>query len=352
MFLALACSPPAVRVAAVEDVGVLETTSAVKARDGGYSGTIQGRSVWVYGDTILSVTGEDGSAWRNNSWSWTTDFGFPQTFSEPVDALGAPYELLPQTDEEAAYNADHRDDGSGNCEDPCGAREALWPADVVETDAGTLVFYGKIHGEPGAWNFYGLGNGVAVWNDFTTGPTRPESNIVDGEPTLLFGPDDPGFGTAVALSDGLLYAWGSRDESGGKQMRLGRVAPASVNDRSAWSFWDGTGWNADLATAATTFIGSSQMKISFDADLDTWLAVYKDEPWNELVYRTAAAPEGPWSNEAHLADALAPDGDGWAYCGIDHPEYRHDGVHLVSYYRSTGDWTGEIRLVQVTFERR
>ena len=128
------CDRPAVEVTDVVDLGALETTSAVKARDGGYSGTFRGRSVWLYGDTILSLAGEDGSAWRDNSWSWTDDADGADGitgFTEPVDALGAPCELFPETADEAAYNDAHRDqdvdgDGASDCEEPCGGREVLW----------------------------------------------------------------------------------------------------------------------------------------------------------------------------------------------------------------------------------
>jgi hypothetical protein len=51
--LLLACHPKAeVAVVATRDLGPLETTSAIKARDGGYSVAFQGKTVWLYGDTI------------------------------------------------------------------------------------------------------------------------------------------------------------------------------------------------------------------------------------------------------------------------------------------------------------
>lgn len=366
-----ACHPAAVRVVRTEDLGPLPTTDAVKARDGGYSVAFGGRSAWLYGDTVLSVVGEDGGSWRDNTWSWTEDLDARDGldgFTEAVDALGAPRAFFPQTEAEAAYNEAHRDvdrdgDGVTDCEVPCGGREALWPMDAValgdggtggeEGDGGALVFYVKIHGEPGEWNFYNRGVGVAAWADPTAPATRPEPGVLPDEPTLLFTPAEGGFGTAAALGEGgLLYAWGSREDEHTKPMRLGRVAPAEVQDRAAWRFWDGAGWVADVAAAAPLFAGSSQLKISRDEALGTWLAFYLDEPWNELVLRTAPAPEGPWSEATHVADVSGPPDGGWAYCGLDHPEYARDGVHLVSYYRGLGDWEGEIRLVEVELERR
>ena len=41
----------------------------VRARDGGYSGSVWGHSVWVFGDTVLAAPDEDGLTWHHNSFS-------------------------------------------------------------------------------------------------------------------------------------------------------------------------------------------------------------------------------------------------------------------------------------------
>ena len=153
----IACAPELSLLQAT-DLGPLEQSDTIKGRDGGYSVTFGDRSVWLYGDTMLSLEGEDGSAWRDNTWSWTTDLDVSDGvagFVEPLDSVGAPQELFAETEEEAAYNAAHSEAIMGeDCEDPCGGREVLWPMAGVETEAGVLVFYVKIHGEPGEWNFF------------------------------------------------------------------------------------------------------------------------------------------------------------------------------------------------------
>jgi hypothetical protein len=358
MLFFFACHTASVRVRDVTDLGPLQTTDAIKARDGGYSARFEGRSLWLYGDTILSLSGEDGSSWRDNSWSSTEDSDATDGvdgFTEPVDALGAPVEFFPETEEEATYNVAHREmdhdgDGVAECEEPCGGREVLWPMDLVTVDDTLFSFYVKIHGEPGAWNFFSRGSGVATWSAGEAGPLRPEPSVFVDEPTLLFSADEPNFGVAVAYDDGFLYAWGYKDDGGPKQLLLGRVKPGEVEQRSSWRFWDGTEWVSEWEDAKVVVQGASQMKISFDPDLGVWLAVYMDEPWNSLLLRTAPAPEGPWSEPLKITDTEPPSGDGWDYCGLDHPEFAQEGVHWMSYYRSTGDWTGEIRLLRVELE--
>ncbi|MCB9675463.1 MAG: DUF4185 domain-containing protein [Alphaproteobacteria bacterium] len=300
--------------------------------------------MWLYGDTILAFAGEDGSSWRDNTWSWTDDLAAPTGFAEPVDGLGAPAELFPETPEEAAYNVAHRGDP---CVEPCGGREILWPMDAVETDVGALVFYVKIHGEPGEWSFFGRGIGVAQWTDFEAGPFRPEPRVVDGEPTLLFGPDEPELGIAAWVHEGWVYAFGAKDAE--KHQVVGRVRPESVQDRAAWVFWDGSAWSGEIGAAATVFRGSSQEKVWFDDTLDTWLALYLEGFGERMVLRSAPAPEGPWSEEVTVIET-EPANEGWPYCGIAHPEFG--GGLVATYYRSTAPWEGEIRVVQATLEAR
>jgi hypothetical protein len=48
---------PGFSIVSATDLGVLETTPSIRGRDGGYSATFSGRSVWLYGDTILASVG-------------------------------------------------------------------------------------------------------------------------------------------------------------------------------------------------------------------------------------------------------------------------------------------------------
>ncbi len=357
-FLALAacmsCAPaPEVNVVASRDLGPLETTDAVRARDGGYSARFGDRTVWFYGDSILSVEGEDGESWRDNTWSWSEDLDASDGvtgFVEPVDGNGAPEEFFPETDDEATFNAAHKGD---DCEDPCGARKVLWPMDPVydaERDR-MLVFYVKIYGEPGEWNFYSMGFGVAVWEDPDQPPTRPEVAPGTDEPTLLFTDEAHGFGAAALAVDDWLYTYACEPASGvwGKPCRVARVPFADVLERDAWRFWDGDAWVDDPDDAATVFEGNSQLSVHHSPFLGRYLAIHIDGLTDKAVLRTAPAPEGPWSQAEHAFTAEPSHGDTFVYCGVGHGELMGDRGRLeyVSYYRSTADWEGEIRLVEV-----
>jgi hypothetical protein len=259
-----------------------------------------------------------------------------------------------ETTSAAAYNEAHRRE---DCVDPCGAREILWPMDAVLDDARdrVLVFYVKIHGEPGDWNFHPLGYGVAVWEDPELPPIRPEVNPDSAEPTLLFRRERHNFGDAALIAGGKLYAYACGDDGTGwdKPCLLGRVAPEDVLLREQWRFWDGEGWSREVDRPEPVFDGNSQLSVHYNPFLDRFLAVHVDGISDELVLRTAPSPEDPWSRMEEAFEAKPDAGGGWVYCGLAHDELMGEEgrFEYLSYFRGTGDWQGEIRLVEVELGR-
>lgn len=353
--LLCACAPAAeVEVVASRDLGALEVTEAIRGRDGGYSVLAWERSVWAYGDSILAFEGEDGSAWRNNTASWTADLDAADGvtgFRERVDGLGAPIEFLPRTADEAAFNAAH-DSGDPGCEEPCGARKMLWPGAMVDDPARgrVLVFYSKFYGEPGAWNFEAIGASIAVWEGLDATPERPELRPGSAEPTLLFPLDEgwPLFGSAALAVDDELYAYGC-EGAWAKHCHLGKAPLGEALDRDAWRFYDGDGWSEAIADAEPVLDAHTMLTVHFNAHVGRYLAIYSRPLDDDIYLRTAPAPEGPWSDEV-LAVATTPGvGDAANYSGLAHPELAREGgrYELISYHRATADWESEIRVVEL-----
>src|SRR5215471_366937 len=54
------------------DLGTLPRNPSIVGRDGGYSASFQGSSVWLYGDTFLNAPNAVGHTSLTNSWSYTT----------------------------------------------------------------------------------------------------------------------------------------------------------------------------------------------------------------------------------------------------------------------------------------
>jgi len=349
----LGCAAPDVRVADVEDLGPLVDDPSIKARDGGYSAEVDGYSVWVYGDSVLTLEGEDGSSWRHNTWSWTADLdlaGGLDDFEQRTDDLGAPVPLFVETQAEATYNAAHQGD---DCADPCGARQVLWPGALVADPVrgGALITFVKIHGEPGPWNFHALGSGIAHWPDPTQPVERAPLRPTAEHPTTLFDQDEPIFSTAALVEGEWLYVFGCGGSSA-KACTLARVPVADALDRSAWVFWQGSHWGPDLDSAEPVMRAMDIASVHHDARLDLYIAVYSAPLSERVELRTAPELTGPWSSAVHVFDALAaPDGTA-PYSALAHAEIDAGDDLLISYYRSLGDWEGEIRLVRVGLDPR
>jgi hypothetical protein len=355
---ASACEDPAdATVASAEEVFVLEQSDAIQGRDGGGSGVVwDGWSVWAYGDTVLDVPDVEGETWHHNSFSMTEDLDASDGitgFEEPLDAVGAPGYFVAPTPEEADFNAAHRGDA---CQEPCGARWAVWPGEPVfdEARSRALVFYGLIYAEPGDFNFHGVGESIAIWSSLDEAPARPEVTPGAEHPTLLFSEGEPAYGLGATILDDALHSFACGGEGFDSPCTLARVPLDDALERDAWEYWDGDGWSGDLASAEPLFDGAPIMTVSFNAHLDRWTALYSDPGSNDVVLRTAAALTGPWSGELRLFTADRGTDEGWTYDANAHAEYEEDDgrVLYVSFSRPTGEgWFGaELGVVRVELE--
>jgi len=353
--------PPALTVANTTDLGAIPTNPDILGRDGAFSAIFHGYSVWVYGDTFLANPNANGRGLISDSWSFTTDLN-AQTgltgFQERLDASGAPSMILPETPAEYAFNQAH----NGNpCQvQPCGARWALWPVTIVtdSTNNRALVFYMVVSALPGSFNFQGIGNSVAVWQDFTQQPQRPTFNppIVPDHPDLMFNQDEPNFGSAAFIQNGTLYLYGCGIPSNSydKGCRLAKVDPASVLDRSAWTFYAGNGnWSPQLSNATSVIPDANILSIAWNDYLQQYVAVYSQIFSQNVMMRTSSQPEGPWSREITAFVAMQPS-SGNVYDAHAHAEYDVNGGQtiFVSYSRATGAFTSEVRLVAVQLQHR
>jgi len=353
---------PSLSIVSVQDLGTLPTNSDILGRDGGYSALFQGHSVWLYGDTFLANPNADDFTLISDSWSYTSDLTAQSGisgFQEPLDSAGAPAMLLPETPAEQAFNAAHN---VNNCQQqPCGARWALWPESiVVDPNTGhALVFYMLLSALPGGFNFQSVGSSVATWQSLLQQPQRPTINppVVPTHPDLLFNQNEPAFGSASLIVNGMLYVYGCGNPANSldKSCWLGRVAPANVLDRSAWSYYAGSGnWSSQLGEAVPVFIGNNILSVSWNNYLQQYIAVYSAPFSQNVMIRTAPSPEGPWSLAITAFSAMPAAQGGNVYDAHAHSEYDANGGQTiyVTYSRSTpAAFTSEVRLVSIRLAR-
>ncbi|HXW57261.1 MAG TPA: DUF4185 domain-containing protein [Candidatus Cybelea sp.] len=346
---------PDLRVAQVTDLGPILLNPKVVGRDGGYSGVFAGYSIWVFGDTFLASPNAEGETLISDSWAFTADLsasGGITGFQERQDSSGAPAMLLQLTAAEQAFNTAHQ--GNPCQEEPCGARWALWPGAVVDDPARhrALVFYQLVSAQPGNFDFHAVGYSVAIWQDFASLPERPLINPAAAHPDLLFGPSDPGFGSsAFALGDEL-YAYACYSSDFSVPCVLGRAPLGNVLDLGSWTFYRGNGnWSSRIGDASFLFAGNPILNVSWNSYLERYVAVYNSPLSVHVLMRTAPAPEGPWSREVHVFDAVSSSGS------VDdaqaHPEYNLDGgqTMFLTYSQPTSTLGSQFRLVAVRLER-
>lgn len=347
-----ACHGEGPAALAAEEIGALGQNPTIRGRDGGLSARLWGRSVWVFGDTVVTVEDVDGQTWHHNSISYTDDDRASDGidgFVEPLDPAGAPRHLLEPTPAEAAYNAAHR--GDPCAEEPCGARWATWPGTPVWDERGqrAYVFYGLIHAAPGDLNFEGVGTGIAVWTALDAPPERPVIHADAEHPDLLFGADEPSWGLGSTIVDDYLYTFGSV-ESAGHRIQLARVHLDHVLERGAWRFWDGDGWSTEWKDADDLYVGAPILSVSYNEHLGAWLSIYSAPFDSWVVARTAPELWGPWSRESRLYRAPEEDAP---YDAVHHREFEEEGgkIQYLTYSRRTGEWfAADFALVRVEFE--
>jgi uncharacterized protein DUF4185 len=344
-----------VSVAQVNDLGTIPTNPDILGRDGGYSALFQGVSVWLYGDTFIAKPDVQDRTLISDSWSFTTDLNAQDGisgFQERLDSTGAPTMILPETAAEQAFNQAHN---ANNCQaQPCGARWALWPMSIVvnPADNSALIFYMVVMAQPGAFNFQGIGTSVATWQSMQQPPVRPVLNppIVADHPDLMFTQNEPGFGSASFISNGMVYAYGCDYNSG---CELGKVAPSSAQDRNAWTFYAGNGsWSSNIGDAISVFNDANILSVAWNGFLQQYVTVYSPPFSQNVMMRTSPSPEGPWSSEV-LAFVAEQPASGNVYDAHAHSEYDVNGGQtiFVSYSRGTpAPFTSEVRLVSVTLQ--
>ncbi|MEZ4451207.1 MAG: DUF4185 domain-containing protein [Nannocystaceae bacterium] len=352
--LLVACHGGGPEVASAEEIAVVAQNPAIQGRDGGGSARCFGRSVWVYGDTVLNDPDEEGQNWHHNSYSITDDVSAADGidgFLEPGDSVGAPRHFIPPTASEAEFNAAHR--GDPCMEEPCGARWAVWPGTPIWDEEGqrALIFYGLIYAEPGDFNFSGKGTGIAIWTDPDSVAERPVIDADAEHPDLLFGEHEPGWGSGTNIVDGHLYTFGcDSDDDVRDRCRLARAPLDRILERSEWRFFADDGWVEDYREADALFTGAPIMEVSWSDHHQAWLAIYTQPFDSWIVARTAPELWGPWSREEKIYEAPEDDPP---YDAMQHPDFAEEGgrIQYITYSRHTTGWFGtEFPLIRVEFK--
>jgi hypothetical protein len=134
--------------------------------------------------------------------------------------------------------------------------------------------------------------------------------------------------------------------------QVARVPLADALDRSAWTYFAGAStWSSALSDAVDVFQGGAANAVFWDDYLGMYVNVYSQPLSDDVMYRVAPAPEGPWSDDALVFKGQPGRPGSFDYFGLAHPEYEQGNgkTEYVTYVRSTGFFAMEFRLVRVEF---
>jgi len=346
-------------VSSIRHMGNVRVNPMILMRDAGFSARFQGKSVWLFGDTVLENPNTQNRKMISNSLSTTFDFDAGDGIdglSEYVDTVGAPTTFFSYTEEEKAFN--RRNAGDACTEEPCTTRWHIWPGTIlVDGDKDwAYVFYRKILIDRGILNFHHVGHSIAVWKGLSNEPERPAFNYVKSYPTLFWSEDEPAFDSAAVVLGDEAFVYGCEldERSLTKPCHLARVPLANILDRSAWSFYRGKdNWSSNVIHSQEIFNGNDMMSVFFNAHIDRFVAIYSEPLGATAMLRTAAHPKGPWSAPTELITVEAPENVyGWVYDFLAHPELSQDDGRTIyiTYSQSIDEKHTQLKLVAVEVE--
>ncbi|MGA8332151.1 MAG: DUF4185 domain-containing protein, partial [Mycobacterium sp.] len=143
--------------------------------------------------------------------------------------------------------------------------------------------------------------------------TVPGGRFFPGNQNFQMGAFMPG-------KDGYMYSFGTPSGRGGAAF-LSRVPPNAVPDLTKYQYWngEGKGWvPVDPGAATPIFPGPvGEMSAQYNDYLKQYLVLYTNGGNNDVIARTAPAPEGPWSPEQPLVSSFQMPGG--IYAPMIHP---------------------------------
>ena len=350
-------APPLPLVQSVTPLGTVRQNPVINARDNAESALFKGKSVWTFGDTSMSVPGAHGTNWDDNSLSWTTNLDASSGITldhDLTDSTGAPREFLPYTRSEAQYNYTH--DKNHCTQASCGAEIALWAQQVVPDEARNrlLLFFVEIWRVSGQPNWTTIGAGIAVMT--ADGKvSRPIENPGSSMPQLLWDQGDGGYIDGSVVAAGMLYSYKCVPDWVAMDCNVARVPLADALDKSQWRYYAADGsWSVNEADAVTVFQGGAAgNSVFYNVYLGEYMAIYAQPFTNDVMYRVANNPWGPWSGDGLLFTGEPGWEGNFDYAAFAHPEFSTDDgqVQYVTYVHDTGFLQQEIPLARVVFQK-
>lgn len=150
----------------------------------------------------------------------------------------------------------------------------------------------------------------------------------------------------AADPDGFVYIYGIRGQK--KELMVARVEPASIEDFSKWTFYDGAGWTTDLSKIRTvTDQLSNELGVMRLKD-GRYALVFQEEGLGKYVgMRLGSSPVGPFGKVIRLFDcgpSVADDKDFFPYNAKVHTVLSQPNELLISYNVNSFDFFNDVKV--------
>lgn len=331
--------------------------SAVAAPD--WTTMFERTSGWTGADGVYSFPLDGDDSLGSASAASRTFFTFSDTFVGDVDASGHRQDAVMVNNTNAilagnvpgaiAFNV--RTDASAKPVSmvvPPQAGTWIWPNDGV-VQAGTVYMTGlrMKTGSGGAFDFAVDG---MVWMTASAADAVPfGGSYTVADAPMLYAPasgtnGEITFGMAVmpltktahALHpDGFIYVYGVRNDASDKKLLVARVKQAQLLNASAYTYWNGRKWVADITKSAPI---ADRMASEFSVTPlpdGRYLNVFQlDALSTTIAVRYGTSPTGPWGDAIPVYKC--PDTtigkQVYTYGAKAHPHLSAAGELLISYH--------------------
>jgi D-arabinan endo alpha-(1,5)-arabinofuranosidase len=305
---------------------------ALLGQDGGQSIEVDGRTLFVFSDTLLSARtpahpshpvpaafhiklGSQGVFLANTAGlaagkdlrdAWAN-------IEYYLDPLGFPREILPPSMRERAQ----------------GIR--FWPEHGTCWNGQVYLYYMAIQTvDPASiWGFRNVGSGVARL-DPASGECERISYRDDWRMWRPVG-SDMHFGVQLLRDEQFCYVFGSVRDGLYHHAILARVAPADMGDPTAYTYLSSVEpkWSGALAEACDLGPCAGDFSVSFNAHLGRYLMLYLNPYEKILTMRMAEFIWGPYSEPRPIVGVPHDKSTEMVYLGFEHPSFTPDGGKTV-----------------------
>ncbi|MFZ1160759.1 MAG: DUF4185 domain-containing protein [Mycobacterium sp.] len=253
----------------------------------------------AFGDTYgdCSVPGQQ---WRRNTMFRSPDRNLGDGITVPDGVVGDPSSGSPE--DQPSFSKENI--GSLNL---AASEPSVIPTAGISVGATQLINFMSVKqwGNPGRWttNFSAIATSTDNGQNWSVDLATIRAAGLGRVPGVRFVSGNQNFqqGAFMRPGDGYVYSFGTPSGRGGAA-HLARVPENSVLDLSQYEYWNkgyfgsAGSWVLNRPSAATAVIPApvSEMSAQYNAYLQKYVVLYCNGV-NNVVMRTASAPQGPWS---------------------------------------------------------